>query len=247
MIVLRSALFALCQALVTPPFALAMLLVAPFGSNAPYAVSRTWCRCVLVLARVICGLDWRVEGLEHIPDRPVVVLSKHQSAWETILFPALFPRQVQVVKKELLWVPFFGWALALLRPIAIDRKSGRAALEQILRQGRERLAKGWWVVVFPEGTRTAPGQRREYAIGGAWLAARTGTPVLPVAHNAGYFWRRNAFMKYPGTITVRIGPPIASEGTNPKQLNKIAENWIETEVSRIDRDHAPTDEARRSV
>jgi 1-acyl-sn-glycerol-3-phosphate acyltransferase len=247
MIVLRSALFMVCQFAITPLFALGVFVAAPFGDRASYAVARAWCRAVLYLVASLCGLRYRVEGLHNIPDRAVVVLAKHQSAWETILFMALFPRQVQLVKRELLWVPFFGWALALLHPIAIDRKAGRAALEQLLRQGRERLAKGLWVIVFPEGTRTAPGDRREYAVGGAWLAARSGTPVLPVAHNAGLFWRRKAFLKYPGTITVSIGPVIPGTDANPKELNRRAEEWIESEVRRIGPEGAAHDEARRHV
>jgi 1-acyl-sn-glycerol-3-phosphate acyltransferase len=134
---------------------------------------------------------------------------------------------VHVLKRELLWIPFFGWGLALMSPIAIDRSRGAAALRAIARRGRERLAQGFWVIVFPEGTRVAPGERRPYQLGGAWLAAASGAPVVPVAHNAGLLWPRNAFIKRPGTVTVRIGPPIETENRDPKLINTLAEKWIE--------------------
>jgi 1-acyl-sn-glycerol-3-phosphate acyltransferase len=155
-----------------------------------------------------------VIGAEHIPQIPGIVLSKHQSAWETLAFQEIFPPQVWVLKKELLLVPFFGWGLAMTSPIAIDRSSKKAALKQIVSQGKDRLKKGFWIVVFPEGTRIAPGKKGRYGIGGAWLATHTGAPVVPVAHNAGRFWGRNALIKLPGTITVSIGAPIDPTGMN---------------------------------
>ncbi len=142
-------------------------------------------------------------------------------------FQAFFPPQVYVLKRELLWIPFFGWGLAMTSPIAIDREKGTSALRQLARKGKERLAQGFWVVIFPEGTRTAPGERRKYQLGGAWLAAASGAPVVPVAHNAGLVWPRNAFLKRPGTITVRIGPPIEPEGLEPNAINALAARWIE--------------------
>src|SRR5947207_3261718 len=135
--------------------------------------------------------------------------------------------QVLVLKRELLWIPFFGWGLALMSPIAIDRSRGIAALRSIARRGRERLEQGFWVVVFPEGTRVAPGERRDYHVGGAWLAAASGAPIVPVAHNAGLVWPRNAFIKRPGTVTVRIGPAIDTANRDPKIVNQLAESWIE--------------------
>jgi 1-acyl-sn-glycerol-3-phosphate acyltransferase len=170
-----------------------------------------------------------VEGREHLPAKPAVILAKHQSAWETLAFQEIFPPQVLVLKKELLWIPFFGWGLALMSPIAIDRANGRAALRDIARRGRERLAQGFWVVIFPEGTRVRVGEKRAYRQGGAWLAAQCGVPVVPVAHNAGRLWPRNAFLKRPGNITVRIGPPIPTSGRDAKQISADAEAWIERE------------------
>jgi 1-acyl-sn-glycerol-3-phosphate acyltransferase len=223
----RSALFAAALVLVTPVYALVALATFPLPRMARYRVISGWSRLVIQLARVLLGIEWRVEGRENLPGRPAVILSKHQSAWETMAFQVIFPPQVHVLKRELLWIPFFGWGLALMSPIAIDRSRGVAALRAIARRGRERLTQGFWVIVFPEGTRVAPGERREYQLGGAWLAAAAAAPVVPVAHNAGLLWPRNAFLKRPGTVTVRIGPAIDTAQRDPKTINSMAEQWIE--------------------
>ncbi len=233
MIRLRSTLFALVLSVTTPVFSLLALFTFPFKPVTRYRIISLWARLTIFLARIICGLDYRVIGAENIPDRPTVVLSKHQSAWETIAFQCIFPPQVWVLKRELLRVPFFGWGLAMTSPIAIDRGAGKEALKQLVEQGRDRLARGFWVVVFPEGTRMKPGSRGKYAIGGAWLAVQAGVPALPVAHNAGEFWGKNAFLKYPGTITVSIGKPIETAGMKASDLNRRVENWIEAEMQRI--------------
>ncbi len=227
MTVLRSALFALALVLITPPYALLALATFPLPRMMRYRIIAGWSRMVVFLARMILGIRWRVEGREHLPERPAVILSTHQSAWETLAFQLIFPPQVHVLKRELLWIPFFGWGLALMSPIAIDRARGTAALRAIARLGRERLAQGFWIVVFPEGTRVAPGERRRYHAGGAWLAAAAGAPVVPVAHNAGLCWPRKAFLKRPGTVTVRIGPSIDSAGRDVETINATAEQWIE--------------------
>jgi 1-acyl-sn-glycerol-3-phosphate acyltransferase len=227
MSVLRSSLFALALAVITPPYALLALATFPLPRMARYRIISGWSRVVLLLSRTILGIEWKVEGEEHLPSRPSVILSKHQSAWETLAFQQIFPPQVHVLKRELLWMPFFGWGLALMSPIAIDRSRGVAALRSIARRGRERLEQGFWVVVFPEGTRVAPGERRPYQLGGAWLAAASGAQIVPVAHNAGLLWPRNAFLKRPGTVTVRIGPPIDTLHRDPKAVNAMAETWIE--------------------
>jgi 1-acyl-sn-glycerol-3-phosphate acyltransferase len=174
-----------------------------------------------------------VKGLERLPQRPSIVLGKHQSAWETLAFQVFLPPQVWVLRRSLLRVPFFGWGLAMASPIAIDRGAGMQALKQTLEQGRDRLARGFWIIIFPEGTRVAPGQRAKYQVGGAWLAAKTGAPVVPIAHNAGRLWRRNAFLKFPGVITVSIGEPIDPAGLKPEELNRRVEDWIESEVARL--------------
>jgi len=227
LIVLRSALFALGLALVTPPYALIALATFPLPRMARYRVISGWSRLVIFMARKILRIEWRVEGRENLPARPAVILSKHQSAWETMAFQIIFPPQVLVLKRELLWIPFFGWGLALMSPIAIDRSRGLAALRAIARRGCERLAQGFWVVVFPEGTRVAPGAQRDFHPGGAWLAVAAGAPVVPVAHNAGLLWPRNAFLKRPGTVTVRIGPPIEAANRDAKTVNALARTWIE--------------------
>ena len=227
MTALRSVLFAAALVLITPPYALLALATFPLPPMLRYRVISGWSRAVLFLARRLLGIDWKVEGHENLPARPAVILSKHQSAWETIAFQHIFPPQVYILKRELLWIPFFGWGLALMSPIAIDRSRGFAALRSIARRGRKRLDQGFWVVIFPEGTRVAPGEKRAYQLGGAWLAAASGAPIVPVAHNAGRVWPRNAFIKRPGTVTVRIGPPIESRDRDPKTLNALAETWIE--------------------
>lgn len=232
-VVLRSTLFALFQAVLTIPFSFVALATFPFGFATRYRVITQWTRLVLGAAERICGIRCQVLGAERLPAPPYVVLSKHQSAWETMAFQFIFPPQVWVVKRELLWLPFFGWGLAMLAPIAIDRGSGARAMRQLLEQGRDRLARGLCIVIFPEGTRVAPGASREYQPGGAWLAAKTAAPVVPVALNSGESWPRNAFLKRPGTITVSIGPVIATQGLDPEDINRKAKDWIESEVQRI--------------
>lgn len=234
-LVLRSALFGLLLALITPPFSLIALLTFPFKPMRRYRIISQWARLMLFLLKSVCGIRYRVRGAEHIPAGPCIVLAKHQSAWETLAFQEIFPPQVWVLKKELLHIPFFGWGLAMMSPIAIDRSSSTAALKQIADQGRQRLADGFWIVIFPEGTRVNPGQKGHYQVGGAWLAVASGAPVLPVAHNAGEFWGRNAFLKRPGTITVSIGEPIDPRGLKPAELNSRVEAWIEAEMERIAR------------
>lgn len=233
LVALRSSLFAAFQIIITPVFAVIALLTFPLPALTRYRIISTWTRCVMWAARVICGIRYRVIGAEHIPPEPCIILSKHQSAWETLAFQLIFPPQVWVLKRELLRVPFFGWGLAMLSPIAIDRSSRREALQQLTEQGRQRLDAGFCIVIFPEGTRIAPGQRGKYRPGGARLAVQTGTSVLPVAHNAGVLWGRNAFLKYPGLITVSIGAPIKPDDQNAETLASRVEHWIETEMQHL--------------
>lgn len=229
----RSSLFVLALLVVTPPYALIALATFPLPRMARYWIISGWSRCAIFLSRIILRIDWRVEGREHLPQRPAVILANHQSAWETMAFQLIFPPQVHVLKRELLWLPFFGWGLALMSPIAIDRRRGHSALRFMAKRGRQRLEQGFWVVVFPEGTRVRPGEKRAYQIGGAWLAAASGAPVVPVAHNAGLLWPRYAFLKHPGTITVRIGPPIDPAGRDPATINRLARTWIEEQTKAL--------------
>ena len=229
----RSVVFEALRAAITVVFAVISLLTFPFAPLTRYRIITTWTRIVLWLGESICGVRYRVLGVEKLPRSPCIVLSKHQSAWETLAYQVLLPPQVWVLKRELLRVPFFGWGLAMMSPIAIDRGSSTRALKQMLEQGRQRLQAGWWIVVFPEGTRIAPGKRGRYHVGGAWLACQSGATVVPIAHNAGTLWRKNAMVKYPGTITVSIGPAIDTRGMSPQSLNQKVEDWIETEVARL--------------
>ncbi len=233
MILLRSTLFALVQSLATLVFSLIALLTFPFGPFTRYRIITLWNRFVLSAAGGICGIRYEIRGRENLPDYPVIVMAKHQSAWETIALPALLPPQAVVLKKELLSIPFFGWGLALTSPIAINRKAGKEALRQIVAQGRARIEQGFWVTIFPEGTRVKPGETGRYGIGGAWLATHTGTPVLPLAHNAGEVWPKHAFLKHPGTITVSIGPVISSQGKKTDALNEEVKAWIESEMKQL--------------
>lgn len=240
MILLRSLLFALYLLVLTPPYACACFLVFPFMSaDARFRFVRGWPRLVIAGARKICGIDYRLEGTEHFDgmlDKPVVLLSKHQSAWETVAYVALMPKPLCFVfKRELLFVPFFGWALGMLKMVHINRKDGPRAFASAARQGRERLAEGAWIIMFPEGTRTPSGlEKPRYKSGGARLAVETGAWVIPMAVNSGRFWPRNSFLKYPGTITISVGAPIASVNKTADQLNQEVEHWIEQDMRRID-------------
>lgn len=228
---LRSALFTLGMWVVTPIYAIIAMLTFPFPPITRYRIISGWALSMLWWLRVTCGIRYRLVGAENIPSTPSIILAKHQSAWETLAFQQIFPPQVWVLKRELLWLPFFGWGLAMTSPIAINRSAGREALIQMETQGKDRMAKGFWIVIFPEGTRVAAGKKGKYHIGGSWLATHTASTVVPVAHNAGEFWGRNSFVKKPGTITVSIGKPIQSSGMKPDDLNKQVEAWIEQEMA----------------
>jgi 1-acyl-sn-glycerol-3-phosphate acyltransferase len=226
-------MFALLVVLITPPYALTAWLVLPLPARLRYRVVTSWSHLVIALARAVCGIRYQVCG--RAPEGgPYIVLSKHQSAWETLAFQVLLPPQVMVLKRGLLWLPFFGWGLATLSPITVKRGAPSQTLRRLLEQGRDRLEQGFWIVVFPEGTRVRPGERKPYQAGGAWLACRTGVPVVPIAHNAGELWARNSFLKYPGTVMVSIGEPISAVGTKADTLNTQVESWIETEMARIE-------------
>lgn len=233
MIYLRSALFfaGMCAAVVV--YWPVVLLAWPLPPLPRSRVVGVWAHVVIWWLKVTCGLSHRVEGLEHLPGRPSVLLVKHESAWETIATQTIFPPQAWVLKRELLRIPLFGWALAASGPIAIDRSAARKALEQLVRQGAERLREGRLVVIFPEGTRTAPGVVGKFNPGGAMLAVRAGVPVVPVVHDAGRFWRRREFCKRPGVIRVRVGPPIDTTGLDVREVNARAAEWIQQQVAEL--------------
>jgi 1-acyl-sn-glycerol-3-phosphate acyltransferase len=232
-IYLRSFLFAIVLVITTPPFALLAICTSPLPPMTRYRVITKWTGITLWFVWHLLGIRYRVIGRENLPSQASVILCKHQSAWETMALQRIFPAICFVLKRELLRVPFFGWGLARMPTIAIDRAAGKDALAQVVEQGSQRLAEGFWVVVFPEGTRVAPGTTRRYKPGGAWLAHKTGVPVVPVAHNAGEFWRRNAFVKYPGEVVVSIGPVIETAGRGAEEINAEAHAWIEAEMRRL--------------
>lgn len=228
---LRSLLFAVLMAILTVVWSLACVLFAPFPYARRYYLTARWNVIVVWMAKVICGIRYEVKGFENFPDAPAVVLSKHQSAWETIFLLQMTPRPlVFVFKKSLTYIPFFGWGIALLRMIPIDRSKGRDAFAQVVVQGRKRLADGQWIIMFPEGTRIPVGQTGKYKNGGTRLAVETNTVVVPIAHNAGECWPKNSFIKKPGLITVSIGKPISPENLDSSELMAKVENWIESEM-----------------
>jgi 1-acyl-sn-glycerol-3-phosphate acyltransferase len=235
---LRSVLLFFFLIVFTVPYGTACVIACPFMSaDRRYWMAVGWCRTTLAVIKRLNGIRYRIEGMENLPDGPAVLLAKHQSAWETLALPALMPRPLcYVFKRELLYVPFFGWALGSLKMIHINRKEGKYAFASVVKQGRHRLSEGAWIIMFPEGTRTPVGKQGKYKTGGARFAIDTDAPVVPIAHNAGRFWPRNSFMKYPGVVTVSIGKPIAPAGLTPDALNARVETWIETEMRRIDPD-----------
>ena len=196
----------------------------------------TWTRMVLGWLKITCGIRATVEGREHLPEEPCVLLVKHQSTWDTLFVQTLLSPQTTLIKRELLWIPFFGWAFAINRPIAIDRRARRNAFRQLLERGTDRLRSGFSVTLFPEGTRVPWGEQRAFEAGGAALAAHAGCPVVVVAHDAGRYWPAHRFRKTPGTIRVRISPPLDTEGKKHKEINRLAEDWLANEMRSLEHD-----------
>lgn len=232
-VALRSLVFVIGQVVTAVLFTPVAFLAYPLNPVTRSKIIGLWAHFIVRWLKLTCGLTHKVQGLENIPEQPCIILSKHQSAWETIAFQTIFPAQAWVLKRELLWIPFFGWGLAMSQPIAIDRSQGVRALDSVVKQGLNRLQQGRFVVVFPEGTRMAPGETGRYNPGGAMLAVKAKTAVLPVAHNAGKFWPRRGFKKQPGVIDVAIGPLIPVTGKRAKQVNAEAKEWIETAMARM--------------
>lgn len=234
MAALRTAVFHLIQLITVIPYAFLCLLWAPLPVHWRFRLTVGWPRAMLWVCEHVVGLKPRVLGREHLPDGPAILLSKHQSTWETYFIAATMPRDVCFVfKRELLRVPFFGWGIALLDMIHIDRSKGSDSLAQVIAQGRRKLAEGCWIILFPEGTRTRVGAAPRYKIGGARLAVATGTPVVPIAVNSGEFWPKGLRAIRPGTVTLSIGAPIPSEGKTAEALNAEVREWIEAEMRRI--------------
>lgn len=228
---IRSLLYVLICTASISLYILVCVLCFPLPVSTRYKITMAWPKFSTWFASWFLGIRWQKKGWENIPDTPCIILAKHQSAWETCFLPGYFPHELCFVyKRELNWLPFFGWGLALLDMIAINRSRGSEAFEQIVTQGRRKAAEGRWVIFFPEGTRTLPGAYKPYKTGGARLALRLGLPVLPIAINSGECWPRNAFIKTPGTITVSVGPVIRPEGHTMESLTQATEDWIEAEM-----------------
>lgn len=228
-------------------FTVTTIVIAPFvilfsvvSFNAAYQTALLWSRFNIHSLGWFCGLKFTVEGRENIPesDRGYVMMSKHQSTWETLALSFTLSPHVWVFKKELQYIPLFGWALWSISPIAIDRSGGQTTLDQVLLHGKDRLDKGICIMIFPEGTRVLAGSKKRYKQGGSALAVHAKTPVLPVAHNAGHFWPRGQFIKNAGLITIRIGELISSKSKTPEELNEEVEDWIETQQIELDADGA---------
>ena len=230
---IRSAVYWLFMVVSGSLIGLLTVFTFPFHVDNRYRFARSWALSNLWALKWICNLTYEAEGLDHIPDEGVVVLSKHQSTWDTIILQIVLPHVRWVLKQELLKVPFFGWGLAMLKPIAIDRSAGHLAVNQMIEQGQSILDDGYFVIVFPEGTRTHPGQKKRYKLGGSILAVETSHNVLPIAHNAGEFWPRHSFLKWPGCISLRIGPVIETSGKMAEQVNTEAHDWIEGKMKEI--------------
>jgi 1-acyl-sn-glycerol-3-phosphate acyltransferase len=210
-----------------------IVLCWPFSHKLRFAIARTWGSSMLFAGRWICGLNYVVEGQENIPHQPSVILIKHSTVFETYAQLVFFPIQTWVLKRELKWIPIFGWGLALMKPIAINRGAGHSAVMQVIEQGKARLAEGVWVTVFPEGTRVPPGKTKKYGVSGAALAREAGVKIVPVAHNAGDLWPRRGIIKKPGLIRFVIGPPIDASAQAPKETNLIVQGWIESKMREI--------------
>ncbi len=240
MIWLRSLVYNIFMVLTAGLLSIPVALGAPFpaGKHFGHWIARQWVRWQFFMLKHMCRLDYRVEGLENIPTQNAITYWKHQSTWETMAQLLIFPAQSWVLKRELLWLPLVGQAIFALESIAINRKSGHAAVKQVLELGVQRLNAGLWVAIFPEGTRMPPGTTRRYGLSGALLADKTSKPIVPVAHNAGDFWKRKAFLKYPGTVQVRIGKPVYANGRKPEEVNAEIQEWIEAQMSQISLNYA---------
>ena len=233
---IRSLLHFLLMLVTVIPWALICLIASFFlkGSRL-YWFTMVWLYVAIWGAKVICGIRYQVRGMENLPkadnNSPIILLSKHQSTWETFAFPTIMPHPLAYVfKRELLYIPFFGWAMGRLEMIHIDRSKRSEAFSLVAARGRELMEKGNWIIMFPEGTRIPVGEAGPYKTGGTRLAIATGASVVPIAHNAGELWPRKAFIKKPGLVTISIGKPISPQGHSPESLMLEVQQWIEAEM-----------------
>ena len=233
MLILRSLLFYIGQIISTILIAPIGIIAFPLDFKKRYYLITRWAVFNLWWLKICCNVTYEIKGKDNIPGKPCIVMSKHQSAFETLALQQIFIPQVWILKKELLQIPIYGWGLASMQPIAINRDSTIKSFRQIADQGCERLQKGYWVIIFPEGTRVAPNKKKKYLPGGGMLAEKSGAQVVPVAHNAGRLWSRNSMIKKPGLITIKIGPVIESENKSAKEITDEVGNWIEKEVGEL--------------
>lgn len=232
---IRSCIFSMYVMVTVILYSFICILASPLPLRYRYALVVSWTNSVIWVLKVVCHVKYHIEGAENLTKiKNGIVLSKHQSTWETFFLPGFFHQAAILVKRELLWVPFFGWGLATVDPIAINRTKTSSAMEELVRKGKKCLADGRWIVMFPEGTRIAPGKVGNYRAGGARLAVATGYPVVPVAHNAGRYWSKRKFIKRPGTVHMVIGPVIETVGKRPEQVLQETKTWIEETMLRID-------------
>ncbi|MFK8052365.1 MAG: lysophospholipid acyltransferase family protein [Woeseiaceae bacterium] len=215
-------------------YALAILVMGPAPYRYRFAICRAWAALIMKSADVLCGITFEVRGKENLPEGTAIYMLKHSSAYETLAEIVMFPEQAWVLKRELQWVPIFGWALRLLRPIAINRSGGRNAVSQIIQQGDALLNDGVNVMIFPEGTRVRHGSTRRYGMSGAALAGATGKPMIPVAHDAGRYWPRRGIIKHPGVVTFVIGKPVFVGDRDIREVNAEMQQWVEQEIAAID-------------
>ena len=233
MIYIRSTLYNLYQAISAVFFGLGGVFLFFFPLRLRFRFILGYAYSNMIALRYLAGLKVNVVGKENIPERASILMVKHQSTWETYALQTIFPHHVWVLKKQLLRVPFFGWGLAQLEPIAIDRSARKRAMEQIIDRGKDRIKQNLWIVIFPEGTRIPAGKKGKYKLGGARLCEATGAPALPVAHNAGEFWPKGSFLIKPGTVTLKIGEAITPTGKSAEEINNLVENWIEGVMEEI--------------
>jgi len=233
MIWIRSLLFQIYFYASVSVFSTLCFITLVFPYKFRFRFARMWGKSMLWAGRVMCGLDYVIEGEENIPNEASVILIKHTTVFETYAQLAIFPPQTWVLKRELQWIPIFGWGLAAMKPIAINRGAGQFAVKQVIEQGKRRLADGIWITIFPEGTRVPPGETKRYGVSGAVLAKETGCPIVPVAHNAGDLWPRRGLRKKPGLIRFCIGPPIHADDRSAKEINLAVQDWIETKMREI--------------
>lgn len=233
MIIIRSFLFWVLAIFSLPIYNLLIIFIWPFPAKARHRIITSATHYYMFLLKYIGGIKYTITGLENLSSSPAIIAANHQSAWETVAFNVIFPPLVWIMKKEVLAIPLFGWGARMASPIAIDRKRGEDALAQVISQGRKRFEQGFWISVFPEGTRVKPKERKPFKYGPAKLALSLKVPIIPVAHNAGYCIPKNSFWLYPGIITIRVGKAIFASSDDPVLFTQQVEEWVTTQLNQL--------------